>query len=229
MRTDTLMLSLCAASFKNKTLGEYKNTYSDSLDSFLKENIDNDEISFVKREIILIKAYIKPIVKNKKTDLEKKGIIDFEVNQITFWLSSYEKIIDFLENKLIDLLQKKSLIHEKETEIDTEKTNLELDLNFNFKITLKHIALKAYYNNTPIFERNAEKFLEDEAQISTKKLVQHYSFFNNAVDRIANPESKIMLKNKIKLFEEVRTMLPVDKRGKISDEIIVLKNFMSCY
>jgi hypothetical protein len=98
-----------------------------------------------------------------------------------------------------------------------------------FKITLKHIALRAHYEGKIISESNASEFLKGTGLKSGKKLSQYYSFYNNSTDRRANPESKIKLKNKIKLFEEVATLLPKNLRTKAIDEKKHLESFISCY
>jgi hypothetical protein len=107
-------------SFRNKSLQQYKIDYPDLLDYFKNLNEDNDEINFVNSEIRLVNEYIKPVVESKKTELEQIGVLDFSNEMIKKSLSSYHKIILFLETK------------KKELEIQTPQTIIEpepLDLS----------------------------------------------------------------------------------------------------
>lgn len=107
-------------SFRDKSLQQYKIDYPDLLDYFKNLNEDNDEINFVNSEIRLVNEYIKPVVESKKTELEQIGVLDFRNEMIKKSLSSYHKIILFLETK------------KKELEIQTPQTIIEpepLDLS----------------------------------------------------------------------------------------------------
>jgi hypothetical protein len=107
-------------SFRNKSLQQYKIDYPDLLDYFKNLNEDNDEINFVNSEIRLVNEYIKPVLESKKTELEQIGVLDFSNEMIKKTLSSYHKIILFLETK------------KKELEIQTPQTIIEpgpLDLS----------------------------------------------------------------------------------------------------
>ena len=90
-------------SFSGKTLEEYKNDYPDLIEYYKKRHIDNDEINFIETEIRLIKEYIRPIIESQKTELEEKGIFDLKKMIIDSNLSSYNKIISFLETRKSEL------------------------------------------------------------------------------------------------------------------------------
>jgi hypothetical protein len=90
-------------SFRNKSLQQYKNDYLDLLDYFKNLREDNDEINFVNSEIRLVNEYIKPVVESQKTELEQIGILDLTNEMIKRSLSSYHKIISFLETKKSEL------------------------------------------------------------------------------------------------------------------------------
>jgi 50S ribosomal subunit-associated GTPase HflX len=89
-------------SFRGKTLQEYKSDYPDLIEYFKKRHIDNDEINFIDREIRLIKEFIKPIIESQKSELEEQGEIDLINFVIESNLSSYNKIIFFLETKKLE-------------------------------------------------------------------------------------------------------------------------------
>jgi hypothetical protein len=97
-------------SFRNKTLQVYKNDYPELLNYYRSLNEDNDETTFVNSEIRLVNDYIEPVVKNETTDVEKECGYDLSIEMIKQRLSSYLKIIEFLETKKTKL----------ETDIKTE-------------------------------------------------------------------------------------------------------------
>lgn len=86
-------------SFRNKTLQVYKNDYPELLNYYRSLNEDNDETTFVNSEIRLVNDYIEPVVKNEATDVEKECGYDLRIEMIKQRLSSYLKIIEFLETK----------------------------------------------------------------------------------------------------------------------------------
>lgn len=90
-------------SFRGKTLQEYKSDYPNLIEYFKKRHIDNDEINFIDREIILIREFIRPIIESQKTELEEIGEIDLKNWVIESNLSSYNKIISFLETRKSEL------------------------------------------------------------------------------------------------------------------------------
>ena len=96
-------------SFSDKTLEEYKNDYPDLIEYYKKRHIDNDEINFIETEIRLIKEYIRPIIESQKTELEEKGVFDLKKMIIDSNLSSYNKIILFLETRKSELEPESSI------------------------------------------------------------------------------------------------------------------------
>lgn len=91
-------------SFTRKTLQSYKDSYLEILDYYKSKNIDNDEESFIDLEIRLIKEFIKPVLENKKTELELKCGLDFEIEfEVKPYIASYNKILSFLETKKSEL------------------------------------------------------------------------------------------------------------------------------
>lgn len=101
--------------FRNKTLEKYKSDYPKLLEYFLKLNEDNDEIIFVTNEIRLINEFINPFINGQKTELEQQGIQDFNSLMIKIYLVSYNKIIEFLENKKLELETASGTIFSKKT------------------------------------------------------------------------------------------------------------------
>jgi hypothetical protein len=96
-------------SFRYKTFDEYKKDYPNLLICYIEQYIDNDEINFIESEIRLIKKHIKSVIKNQKTELEKNGIMDLEKLMIESHLSSYNKIIDFLNTRKSEIKPESTL------------------------------------------------------------------------------------------------------------------------
>lgn len=96
-------------SFRGKTLDEYKCNYTNLCDAYVKQHIDNDEINLIDSEIRLIKEYIRPIIESQKTELEEIGILDLRKTFLESDLSSYNKIISFLETRKSEVEPESSL------------------------------------------------------------------------------------------------------------------------
>jgi len=90
-------------SFKGKTLEEYKIDYPNLLDYYKKQTVDNDEITFIETEILLITESIRLIIEYQKSELEEKEEIDLNKWLMEPYLSSYNKIILFLETRKLEL------------------------------------------------------------------------------------------------------------------------------
>jgi hypothetical protein len=158
--------------FRNKTLEKYKSDYPKLLEYFLKLNGDNDEIIFVTNEIRLINEFIKPFTNGQKTELEQQGIQDVNSLMIKIYLVSYNKIIEFLENKKLELEGGITL---------TEPLNLfensESKFTNNFDNVPESIILKYF----------TEKLVETK-YISENDLI---SFLQLAFDKMEVPRQKI--------------------------------------
>lgn len=90
-------------SFKGKTLDEYKIDYPNLLDYYKKQSVDNDEINFIETEMLLISESIRLIIEYQKSELEEKEEIDLNKWLTERYLSSYNKIILFLEKRKLEL------------------------------------------------------------------------------------------------------------------------------
>jgi hypothetical protein len=108
MKVESYLYSNYSDSFRNKKLEQYKNDYLDLVDYYKKLNEDNDEIYFVDSEIRLINEYIRPVVESQKTELEQRGILDLTNHMIKISLSSYLKIISFLQSRKLELEKESS-------------------------------------------------------------------------------------------------------------------------
>lgn len=107
MKLNKSIYTKTSDSFFCKTLKQYEIDYQELLNYYSGLNEDNDEINFLISEIQLIKEYINPVVNNQKTKLEEEGILDLHIEMIKDNLSSYKKIIKFLETKLNEMINDK--------------------------------------------------------------------------------------------------------------------------
>ena len=114
-------------SFRGKTLEDYKSDYPNLIEYYIKRHIDNDEINFIDSEIRYIKEYIRPITENHITEVEEIGELDLKKWMIESDLSSYNKIISFLEIKKSEL----------ETASNTIFTKITLSENLDLSNTSK--------------------------------------------------------------------------------------------
>ena len=149
--------------------------------------------------------------------MTKKALNSIDRDKLEIALLKQAPFFITSKGEFIDLRPKKNTSKKNETS------------DFQFKITLKHIALKAYYEGKQITESNANDFLVKTPYTSGKKLYQYYLEFANNTDRRADPESKTKLKNKIKLFKEVTTLLTENQKSKSIDEIEILESFITRY
>jgi hypothetical protein len=122
MKVESSLYSNYSDSFRNKKLEQYKNDYLDLVGYYKKLNEDNDEIYFVDSEIRLINEYIRPVVESQKTELEQRGILDLTNHMIKISLSSYLKIISFLQSRKLELEKESSSPSQQlEPEISEQK------------------------------------------------------------------------------------------------------------
>jgi len=152
-------------------------------------------------------------------DFEIKSESPLSTNYLENHLEIVKEFKEFIEIAKIKKIQNKKNFSKIETSGN----------KYEFKITLKHIALKAYYEDEHITESNAISFLKGTEFKSGKKLYQHFSFYLKNANRRANTESLTTLKNKIELFKEVTTLLNDNETSKIIDETKHLENFISAY
>jgi len=92
------------------TLKNYQDSYPKLLDLYLKKNEDNDENSFIDSELKYFKEIIKPIINNEKSELELKFGEGGDITKLLHkdYISSYLKIIDFLDSKKVSQIIKPS-------------------------------------------------------------------------------------------------------------------------
>jgi hypothetical protein len=97
------------------------------------------------------------------------------------------------------------------------------------KLTFKQLALKLVYEGKNVTRDNSKDFLEITNLNSGDKLYNEFNFFQNTTDRKADPQSKVKLNNKIKLFEIVIDLLEEKYKPKAEDELKILKSYLSKY
>lgn len=184
-------------------------------------NILETYIQFIENELVKNKQTKEPQQNNlTKTDLITVTRNVFKSIDTYKLKNALQKPVPFFitsKGELIDLRPKKDISKKIKTSYS------------QFTITLKHIALKAYYEGNQITESNASDFLKKTPYTSGKKLYQFYLEFASNTDRKSDPESKTKLKNKIKLFKDVITLLDENKKDKVIDEVKILESFITRY
>lgn len=91
------------------------------------------------------------------------------------------------------------------------------------KLTLNQIALKYIWEELAITKQNKDEIAKLFKQNSGDGLYNHYCKLAKKSDRIADPESKKKLENKINLFESVIEILSQDNRKRASEELKILQ------
>jgi hypothetical protein len=97
------------------------------------------------------------------------------------------------------------------------------------KRTVPFVALYLYYSGEEVNTGNVNQIAKKHGFKNGLKLTQEYNKFRSSADRTADPDSKTKLKNKIKLFEAIIKELDISKRGKIEDELKILKEHLLIY
>jgi hypothetical protein len=184
-------------SFRNKSLQQYKIDYPDLLDYFKNLNEDNDEINFVNSEIRLVNEYIKPVVESKKTELEQIGVLDFSNEMIKKSLSSYHKIILFLETK-----KKELEIQTPQTIIEPEPLNLSKTSAVEKIIYLNELGIIDFLRAKPEFMGSTNLMATFLSAITDEKATTLQTslnrLINNDTDDKNHPYKAIGTVNKIK-------------------------------
>jgi hypothetical protein len=91
-------------------------------------------------------------------------------------------------------------------------------------LTIDQIALKLVFENVDVTLENADGIISKFGWTSGKKLYQQYNFYSKSVNRKAIPDTKKTFENKIRLFEFVIDLLPLDKQERAKDELKILQN-----
>jgi hypothetical protein len=229
------------------TAKEYKEKYFSLMQSFLLEYEDYEEIDFINNEIEIYNLYKNDVTYYKEfwnieqtngylcshgTDAPDEQITDLVVGwrekrnatficdaePESFYIDkplclkiaiSFNKIIQFLEHKKGNPIQSKN--------------------NSKASLTISEIALKYVYEGAIITRENAKNFLLGTGYTSGDRLYNEFCKWSNYNDRKADPQSKVKLNNRIKLFEKVIAELPENKKEKAKDELKILYSFKPRY
>jgi hypothetical protein len=158
-------------SFCRRTLQSYKDNYFDILDYYKSLNIDNDEASFIDYEIRLIKEFIKPVLENNKTKTELECGIDFQIEfEVKPYISSYNKIISFLETKKLEL----------ETNLKPKHDNIFSNNGFELfeYILKKHIKPKGVTGRQSDLVYYHRKMYDNNPQYIHRKPTDFFKWFD---------------------------------------------------
>jgi hypothetical protein len=94
------------------------------------------------------------------------------------------------------------------------------------KLTLQQIALKYAWEGKLITKQNMNEIARQSGYNSGDALYNHYCRLSMKSDRLADPESLMKLKNKIKLFEKVIEFIPEANKQRALNELTVLQEIL---
>ncbi|MDI5897019.1 hypothetical protein [Flavobacterium yafengii] len=121
---------------------------------------------------------------------------------------------------------KKEFLKNKLEEIQFPKANIG---DIADELTLKQLALKLVYEGKDVTRNNSKDFLINTKFNSGDKLYNEFKFYRNTNDRKSNPQSRVKLNNKIKLFKIVIDLLDDKFKPKALDELKILKSYLTDY
>ncbi len=181
------------------------------------------EINLKYKFLSMLNQYIEWYNLNKQ-EIEKFNPYNPYELMFSIIESTKNEILKYFPDIELDNLQ----ISNKNTS-SIQSTNLSKVARLNMNV----IALMYVYNEIFITRDNADDIAKKYYYISNnsgEKLYQKFISYQNRTDRKANPQSKIKLKNKIKLFETVIELLTNEiSKAKANSELTILKNFESEY
>lgn len=156
-----------------------------------------------------------------------------EISTLQYLTDPYERL-DFLKRKrrhVMSLGASETMLKEFDRIIAEEKHEIDLNklqkTNKNPVLSISQIALLFVYKGDSITKINMDLIANDYGHRSGHKLYQKFSEYSSPANRKAKPDplSKKKLQNKINLFESVIELLPIEKQGRIKDEVNILKQF----
>ncbi|QIH39733.1 hypothetical protein G7A72_13335 [Flavobacterium sp. Sr18] len=223
-------------------LKTYKGSYHTSMNTFLKEYEENTELRFIEsqlyfcnKEIIIQKSIIISLerldhetfyyVRNRVSEthfvyLEKlyfQGDETDEVDETELCIHATAKnFIKFISNRITSLCLINEFLVQRKQELEKEsniKVPAPKDIDSR-NLTANQLALIMVYNGNTMVTRNEHG---DDLYNKVTKWVKSKT-------RTADPDTtKLVLENKIKLFESIIPFLLEENRQKAIDEIKTLK------
>lgn len=211
----------------------------DHIDSMIKLKVIS-EIHTIKdsieheQEIMLINSYLDKYLafRQETCSLKLDNFLISELDCLCLELFAFF-ITDSMDNRITKLKELSNIIFNTRLILENQKdfnshvinsANSEMDC-VNNNIDLKALALLYVYNGESINENNKDSVAVKYGFQNGNKLKQHYNFYSNVVDRTANEDTKLKLKNKINLFKKVELILNEERRNRIRDEITILESF----
>jgi hypothetical protein len=104
-----------------------------------------------------------------------------------------------------------------------------LEIKYFKSLTLREIALKCYYEGKILNRDNAIIELKNTKHNSNDKLYSNFTKWSTKLERTSDPDSKVKLLNKIKIFERVIQSLPKSKRAAAIDDLKTLESYITKY
>jgi exonuclease VII small subunit len=184
------------------TFNDYKRDYNGYLTEFLNEYEDNTELYFIKEQKAILddnlKKFKEVVMNLTEKDENQDEILDLFRNRI----NTTDRIKAFLEQRKQELEKELNLKVPAPKDIDSRN------------LTANQRALIMVYNDNTIVTR-----LEHGDDLYNK-----FTKWVKSQTRTADPDTtKLVLENKIKLFESIIPFLLEENKQKAIDEIKTLK------
>lgn len=205
---------------------------------FLAINLYNHNNQKAEQHILSNKSNIDISLKQMgQFDLTISKIEDSQVAKSVqkYCLEVIKKSENFIRNNLFinisdspfrnDFINLSSLIKNADTTGNLLAQRNISKNNVAVKLTMNDIALRQFYLGDYINLENAAEFLVGTGLKSERDLYNTFMRYSEKRFRTSNPENAVKLKNKIKLFEKVRNLLPLSQRQAVDGDLAILKRF----
>lgn len=200
----------------NRPVGNYSLSEVETK-AYLKYNFDIDLKKWSEGKS---KSSIINYIENYISDLKNKNLA---INDPKCTLPIEEKLNTVFKNNLIIEVATEAL--------DKNKKCQNIDNSVEDKLKVKQIALIHIYRQSTISRENADEiafYAGYKNKKSGEGLFQDYSFFSKVSNRIEEPTptSRVILKNKIELFESVLSHLNEEESVRAIKDIDILKRLL---
>lgn len=134
-----------------------------------------------------------------------------------------------LDNKIIE--EEINIKQEEENSINIKSQDFIIESqNSDRQLSLKQIALIYAYENQSVTIENQDEIALKHGHTSGKKLHQFFTFYYSRINRKGKPfpsYTRITVQNKIKLFESIIDLVDKKNKGKVVEELKIIKGFLS--
>jgi hypothetical protein len=109
------------------------------------------------------------------------------------------------------------------------ESKLERNIIKPIELTVTQVALILIYEGKTFSRSEATNIAKEYGHLSGNNLFNTFCEYHTRTFRKARPDTKLKLKNRINLIESILEFLDHKGRTKASDEIIILKSYLTTY